>query len=107
MSKAAGFSFFLGICSLGAAVATLNNKPLTLTFFTFSGFCFLVLFAQMGQIMNNISESSSNDVYIPINTSRFPPVDESRFAPIIRLPSAPLLEENPTELFGGFFKNLK
>lgn len=111
MEKAAGLSFFLGVSSLAAAIATLNNKPLTLTFFTFAGFCFLVLFAQMGQYLSSGSENFVQDVYTPLNTSRFPPVDESRFAPIIRLPSVPtapsFIEDNPTELFGGFLKFLK
>lgn len=73
-------AIFFGIASLAAAVATLSNKPLTLTFFTFSGLCFLIFFVQIAQKSN-----MSN----------------------MRAIRRPLLEENPTELFGGFFKHLK
>lgn len=107
MASKAATSLFLGICSLGAGIVTVNNKPLTLTFFTFAAFCFLVLFAQLGHIMNEFDNNISPDSYTPLLPSRFPPVDESRFAPILRLPSAPFLNDNPTEIFGGFLKSLK
>jgi hypothetical protein len=103
MADKAGFSLFLTIVSLGAAVVNLGKKALAITFFSAAAFCFLIFLVQLSYLRSIAMNSSSYIERTPIIRAPKARSRPSYMSNYERL----LYEENPTQLFGGFFKNLK